>query len=203
VAFNDCLTGSLTSAQVQVSSEGYFGNSTSRYAEFYADGVKIADLCKTCSRCGGFWQGTQTFDVTSAAADNSVQFMVHGTDFVRNQCDWQSSDHSMLVLFKFSWLEDITNQDNTLKKAVIEPSGNPVTYPADQEKITTISSYVRNAPPIFSYFNENGEQITENPAILSNTTMMKLFMVINIDPERPPADYNLEQYIQLRNLKKE
>jgi len=32
---------------------------------------------------------------------------------------------------------------------------------------------------------------------------VRLYMVINVDPNRPPDDYELEQYVQIRNLKEE
>jgi prepilin-type N-terminal cleavage/methylation domain-containing protein len=203
VTFSNFLTGTLTSAQVQVSLEGYFGAS-GRTASVVADGTSLATMCASgCNQCAAAWQGTQTFDVTSQAADNSITLTATGTSLVKNQCSWQTNNHSLLAFFVFSWTEDIPNQDNTLKKGVIKPTGSPVTYPAGQEKITTVSSYVRNAPPIFSYYDSSGNQLTSNPATVSQTTMMKLFMVVNVDPNRPPSDYQLEQYVQLRNLKKE
>jgi len=204
VVFHNFLTpgATLTSAQVQVSLEGYFG-ATGRTADITADGLSLATMCSSgCSQCGQAWQGTQTFDVTAAAADNSIQFAATGTSSVKNLCSWLVNNHSLQAQFVFSWTEDIPNQDNTLKKGVIKPTGSPATYPAAQEKITTISSYVRNVPPIFTYYDGNGNQITTNPAILSNTTMMKLLMVVNVNPARPPSDYQLEQYVQLRNLRK-
>ena len=202
VTFSNFLIGDLTSAQVQVSLEGYFGTS-GRTAALTADGTSLGTMCSSgCSQCGRAWQGTQTFDVTSLAADNLIQFTVTGTSSVKKQCSWQVNNHSLLARFVFSWVEDIPNLDNTLKKGVIEPTGSPVTYPTAQEKITTVSSYVRNAPPIFSYYDSAGNQITSSPATLSDTTMMKLFMVVNVNPARPPSDYQLEQYVQLRNLRK-
>ena len=205
--FSNFLTNgaTLTSAQVQVSLEGYFGTA-SRYAGLTADGTSLSTtMCQSgCSACGGAWQGTQTYDVTTQAADNSVTFKVSATSSVQgNQCTWITSPtkHSFQAQFVFSWTEDIPNQDHTLKKGVIEPTGSPATYPSNQETITTVSSYVRNAPPIFTYFDASGNQLVSNPATLSQTTMMKLFMAVNVDLNRPPSDYQLEQYVQLRNLK--
>jgi len=158
-------------------------------------------MCRSeCTQCAAAWQGTQTYDVTSLAADNTITVGAAATSYVKKQCNWQVNSHSLLARFILSWVEDIPNQDNTLKKGVIKPSGNPIAYPINQEVITTVSSYVRNAPPIFTYYDSAGNQIAANPAILSNTAMMRLFMVINVDPNRPPNDYQLEQYVQLRNL---
>lgn len=203
VTFQNFLTpgASLTLAQVQVSLEGYFGNSN-RYAAIMADSTTLNNsMCQAnCTQCAGAWQGTQTYDVTSLAADNMITFTAAGTSYVQKKCSWQVNNHSLLAKFVLSWTEDIPNQDNTLKKGVIKPVGNPITYPANQETITTISSYVRNAPPIFTYYDANGNLLTDNSQILNKTTMMKLYMVVNVDPNRPPSDYQLEQYVQLRNL---
>lgn len=201
VNFTNFLTGELTHAQVIITTEGYYGTST-RYTELYADGTKLADVCRSgCTQCAGAWQGTQTFDVTTAAADNSIQFTMDSTYNVRPLCNWLNPGHAMKAKFEFSWIEEIPNLDNQLKKGVIQPAGDPVTYPAGQEQVGIVSEYVRNAPPIFTYYDENGDQITSDPAILRDTKMMKLFMVINVNPERAPGDYELEQYVNLRNLK--
>ncbi len=203
MVFSGFLAGILKTAQIRVLTEGYYGRAE-RYAEFFADGAKLGNICASgCSKCAGAWQGTQTYDVAAAAADGSVQFTLDGTSYVSNQCNWVNPGHSLKARFEFSWTEEIPNADHELKKGVIEPVGSPAAYPADQEIITTISRYVRNAPPVFSYYDKNGSQITDDPAILRDTKMMKLFMVVNIDPARPPGDYELEQYVQIRNLKEE
>ena len=202
VTFSNFLTGTLKTAQLQVSAEGDFG-SAQKYATVTADGTTLGNICRTgspCSRCAGTWQGMQTYDVATLAQDNSLQVTITATNSVSNTCSW-GGNHKLKAQFAFSFTEEIPNQDNQLKKGVIHPVGSPVTYPANQEQITTISSYVRNAPPIFTYYDENNALITTDPATTKNTRMMKLLMVVNVDPNRPPNDYQLEQYIQLRNLK--
>ncbi len=32
---------------------------------------------------------------------------------------------------------------------------------------------------------------------------MKVYLVVNVDPNRPPQDFELESFVQLRNLKVE
>lgn len=195
------LTGELKSAQVRVSIEGDLG-SGSEYAEFFVDGIKIDNICQSgCTDCAGAWQGTQTYDVTSAALDGAVQFLVDSTSAVGTSCNWQTWHHSIKAFFEFSWVEEIPNADNQLKKGIIRASGSPPEYYADQEEITVVSFYVRNAPPIFTYYDENGGQITESSAILQDTKMMKLDMIVDVNPLRSPASYELEQWVQIRNLK--
>ena len=203
VAFANFLTGNLKSAKLVVSTEGYYGV-PSRYSELYVDSTKIADMCNSgCTQCAGTWQGTQTFDVTSYAADGALQLMLDSNNSVKNSCSWQTANHAMMATFELSWVEEIPGLGNELRKGVTQPSGNPVTYPANDEQSTVITTYVRNAPPLFTYYDKNGDQITSDPSILTNTKMMRLFMVINVDVNRAPGDYELEQYVQLRNLKDE
>lgn len=201
VVFSDFLTGELKSAQVIVSTEGYYGNSN-RYSNLYVDGAEIDTLCDSgCIQCAGAWQGTETYDVTSYAEDGTIQLMMDSSYNVRNLCSWQTSNHAMTAKFVFSWVEEVPNSGNELRKGVIESAGMPVTYPEANEVSTVITSYVRNAPPIFTYYDGEGNQIVSDPSILTDTKMMRLFMVINVDMNRAPGDYDLEQYVQLRNLK--
>ncbi len=90
----------------------------------------------------------------------------------------------------------------TLKKGVVEPVGIPAVYPSSTEEIHTISTYVRNLPPIFRYFDKQGNELPP-PARRKDTKMMELFLVINVDPNRPPQNFELKTRVQLRNLKKE
>ena len=203
VNFVNFLTGSLKSAQVRVSTEGYYGTS-SRYSEFFAGGVKLDNMCQSgCSQCGGAWQGTKTFDVTAAAANNSIQFNLDSTSSVKALCQWVNPNHSIKGMFEFSFTEEVPNVGNELRRSVIEPSGSPVTYPADQERSSIITYYVRNAPPIFTYYDKDGNQITSDPSILANTKMVRLHMIVNVDVNRAPNDYDLMQFVQIRNLKED
>lgn len=203
VVFNNFLTGTMKLAQVRVSTEGYYGN-PGRYSELYSDGVKLATLCQSdCSQCVGAWQGMQTFDITSAAVDNSIQFTLDSTSSVKAQCQWVNPNHSIKAVFEFSFTEEIPNVGNELRRGIVEPLGDPVTYPANQEQAEIITLYVRNLPPIFTYYDKNGDQITDDPSLLNDTKMVRLFMVVNVNPNRPPDDYDLEQYVQIRNLKEE
>jgi len=211
VSFNNFYTGTLRSAQVRVSTEGYYGT-TSRYSQFRVDGASPINMCldsegrSICSECLGAWQDTRTFDVTSALlnkSEKSVQFSLTGTNSVKPRCDWINTDHSLKAQYEFSFTEEIPNMGHELRRGVTEPSGSPVAYPSNQEQASVITSYVRNAPPIFTYFDKNGIQITDDPSILRDTKMVRLFMVVNINVNRAPDDYDLEQYVQIRSLKEE
>mgnify|MGYP000091241680 CR=1 FL=1 len=114
--------------------------------------------------------------------------------------------------FEFIFYSDIDKDEATervryfidgtnFKKGVIEPVGWPISYPADEERITILSEYVRNSPPIFRYFDGDGNEIIEVPARLKDTKMMQVYLVINVNPNRAPQDFVLESNVQIRNLK--
>lgn len=198
VSFSSFLKGTLKSAQAKISVDGDFGSSN-EYAEIFADGTKLGDICKTgCSDCPGTWQGTSVFDITSKAADNYISFLADTTSRVDPSCP-----HSMKLRVEFSFTEDLAGFTHEFKKGMIEPFGDPVSYPLEQEKISILSSYIRNVPPIFEYFDQNGNKIEDYPARLKDTKLMKVYLVVNADPNRPPQDFELESSVQLRNLKNE
>ncbi len=92
------------------------------------------------------------------------------------------------------------------KKGVINPTGSPVSYITDPvdplylEDVTIISRFVRNLPPIFHYFGGDMSELPA-PARLMDTKLMRLYIVINVDPNQSPNDFILENDVQLRNLK--
>lgn len=198
VSFTDFLSGTLTSAQVKVSVDGDFGLSR-EYAEIFADGQKQGDICRSgCADCPSAWQGTVIYDVRNQTQDNNLQMMADARSDVDPQCP-----HAMKARFEFSFSEDLGGLAHEFRKGVIQPVGNPATYPSGQEQIYVLSSFVRNVPPIFEYFNAQGNKITEYPARLIDTKLMKVFLSVDQGPDRNPPPFELESSVQLRNLKQE
>jgi len=194
VSFSNFFTSNLKSAQVKVSLKGDLGRAN-EIIEIFAEGQKLATLCQSgCTDCPSNWEGTASFDVTSLALDNSISFSADASSRVDPLCPY-----AFKAKFEFSFTEEI--QGTELKKGVIKPLGSPPTYPSDQERITTITSFVRNAPPIFEYFDQAGNKIEDYPARLTETKVMKVFLVVNVDPNSPPNEYQLVSFVQLRNLK--
>lgn len=204
IDFSNFFTGTIESAQLRISVEGDFGASN-EYAVVYIDGTNSGNICQNiCSDCAGAWQGTLTYDVADEAGDNSLQVLVDANSHVGNPCNWINSNHSMKVKAELIWSEEVIGLGNELKRGVIEPSSaQPIEYPLDEEVITVITPYIRNVPPIFTYYDKDGNQIDSSPARLSDTKMMKVFVVVNIDVNRPPNEFELESFAQLRNLKEE
>ena len=77
--------------------------------------------------------------------------------------------------FQFIFYSDIDDDGKTervryfvegsdFKKGVIDPTGWPIKYPKENEVVTILSQYVRNQPPIFRYYDGDGQPIVELPA---------------------------------------
>jgi prepilin-type N-terminal cleavage/methylation domain-containing protein len=86
-------------------------------------------------------------------------------------------------------------------KSTIEPEGFPAIYPPENEIPVVVSNYTRNSPPIFQYYQDDGTELIEMPARKKDTKVMKVFLVININLNRSPQDFELESKVQIRNLK--
>lgn len=86
-------------------------------------------------------------------------------------------------------------------KSTIEPVGFPITYPTDSEVPVVVSNHVRNSPPIFKYYKEDGTELVEMPARKKDTKVMKVYLVINVNLNRSPQNFELESKVQIRNLK--
>lgn len=93
------------------------------------------------------------------------------------------------------------------KKGVIDPAGWPIDYLPENEVVTILSRYVRNgATLVFTYYNGDWPGDTVNnplptPARLKETKLMHVYLIVNVDPNRPPQNFDLESDAQIRNLK--
>jgi len=94
------------------------------------------------------------------------------------------------------------------KKGVVKPTGDPPQYVLTNETITILSTNVRNAVPgpIFTYYNGDWPNDTVNNPLptltrLTETKLMHVYLKVNVNPNRPPDDFELESDAQIRNLK--
>lgn len=205
VNFSDFLQGNLTEAEVKISVEGDLGMNNWECVEVYADGNSLGELCKNqCSDCAASWEGVSTFDVTDLASDGEIQFKADATEEVDAFCDWGHENHSIRAKFNLSWTEDIPQGDGKLKKTVVDYTNSPPGYNATATT-EIISTYVRNSPPIFKYYyfdetEEKLKRIEDYPARLQDTELMKVYLVVDVDPNQKPTPFELSSYSQLRNL---
>lgn len=204
VSFDNFLQGALISAQVKTSLEGDLG-ATNEYVEVFADSRKLDNLCQQsgqCSDCLGAWQGDATFDVTPEAVDGLVQFLADASNQVDPICQWQNPNHSFKANFEFSFSQEVLGQSFQLRRGVVQPAGDPPDYPPDQEGVTTLSFFVRNGPtqPVFEYFDNQNQKIVSQDQRLKDSKMIKIFLIVNANPQRPPQDFQLETYVRPRNI---
>lgn len=88
------------------------------------------------------------------------------------------------------------------------PSGTfPKTYAAGDEITNQIADNIVNTvnDPMFSYYNSDyPEDIINNPvatpANVSEIRLVKIFLKINIDPNRAPDNIQQETFVNFRNL---
>lgn len=204
IDFTEFTVNSVGSAEAEVCVEGDF-NGGNEYAEVYADGDYLGRVCEAgCQQCNNNWEGCTPFDVFSQAGDGSVVFNIDASPAVGSWgggfCDWQEENHAMKAKVELSWTEITSGANLILYKGVTNPSGYPISYPSDEEKITVLSKYVLNQLPVFKYYDGDGNELTA-PARLEQTKMIRTELIINVDPERAPQNYYLESNVQLRNLK--
>ncbi|MEK7130168.1 MAG: hypothetical protein AAB793_00775 [Patescibacteria group bacterium] len=97
----------------------------------------------------------------------------------------------------------LTLTGNNLIKGIIQPVGSPAAYPQGSETTSVIAQYIRNSN-IFSYYDQNftgAENPLTIPVNVSSIRLVRFFLSIDVDPNRPPAAFDLSTNTALRNLK--
>lgn len=96
-------------------------------------------------------------------------------------------------------------EDNTLKKGVIKPTGNPLVYLTSDEKVSESVHYIiPNPPPIFIYYPKdtdiNGTALTLpiDPALVR---LIKVNLTADENPQKPPGPADISIFISIRNLR--
>jgi prepilin-type N-terminal cleavage/methylation domain-containing protein len=93
----------------------------------------------------------------------------------------------------------------TLRRGVTTPTGNPLQYVSANEVLTTIVDGVRNGTtPIFVYYNATysgtGNSLAQPVSVL-DVRLVKINIIIDADPNRPPEPVSVTTQISIRNLK--
>ena len=97
---------------------------------------------------------------------------------------------------------------NTLYRGVTEPvAGLPITYPSGDDTTEVIAQSIANTPadPIFYYYNDDYpadlvNNPLETPVSISAVRMIRVHLMVNIDPLHAPDYTNIESFAELRNL---
>lgn len=95
-----------------------------------------------------------------------------------------------------------------LYRGVAEPiAGLPITYPAADGTTEEIAGSITNtgSDPVFYYYNdEYPTDIVNNPLAtpvsVSDVRMIKVHLMVNIDPLHAPDHINIESFVQFRNI---
>lgn len=94
------------------------------------------------------------------------------------------------------------------KKSVIKPSGSPLVYDVDDAEVSTLVHDVLTLgeSPIFEYFDEtyNGTASTTpltQPVAPIDVRLVKISILIDSDPNKPPEPFEVTTQVTIRNLK--
>lgn len=86
------------------------------------------------------------------------------------------------------------------KKGEIEASGSPLAYNGANETISILSEDVRNGGgAIFNYYNASSTEVADLSQ-LTDIRLVRVNLIVNIDPSRPPEEFTLRSSSQIRNL---
>jgi len=97
--------------------------------------------------------------------------------------------------------------EGELRKGIIEPTGFPVSYPQENEKVKTVAQFIQpSSQPFFTYYNQGWPTDQTNnplssPAPVGEVTLVKISTRINATPARPEGEMTLESAVQIRSLK--
>jgi prepilin-type N-terminal cleavage/methylation domain-containing protein len=130
-----------------------------------------------------------SFPVVSAADNDLVLYSDFNKDNITERLHFYKSGQQVLM--------GVTNPTSTM----------PKTYPAgDQQIITIANSIVNNSStPIFYYYDHNytggaGQNSLTTPVSVSAIRLVKIFLQININPNRAPDNIQMQSFVELRNL---
>jgi len=126
----------------------------------------------------------------------------------------KSADDNDLVVFSDYDKDGITERlhfyknGNQIIMGFRKPSGGlPKTYASGDAGTKIIASNIINnaSTPIFYYYNKDypGDQAhnpVPTPASVSDIRLVKIFLKININPNRAPDSISSESFVELRNL---
>ncbi|MBU1179085.1 hypothetical protein KKB69_02000 [Patescibacteria group bacterium] len=89
------------------------------------------------------------------------------------------------------------------KKSEIQAVGDPPVYQDGEEIISVISDNVRNGVQlVFTYYNASSTEVADLSWI-TDIRLVKVNLVVNVEPNRAPGEFTLTSSAQIRNLKEE
>ena len=96
-------------------------------------------------------------------------------------------------------------QDKELKRGIIKPSGNPLSYnPASEQLITLVGDINNGASPIFEYFDSSYAGTSTplvQPVSITEIRLVRITLKIEKDPNKSLGPLIVTSQVFLRNLK--
>lgn len=99
-------------------------------------------------------------------------------------------------------------QNGSLMRGITEPTATqPVSYPSGDQSVAAVATYVANesSEPVFSYYNDDYPGDTVNnplptPISIQEVRLVRVRLIVNVNPNRAPEETNVESIAELRNL---
>jgi len=130
-----------------------------------------------------------SYPVVSADDNDLVLYSDYNKDGVTERLHFYKSGQSVLM--------GVTNPTNTM----------PKTYPAGDQKVVAIAGHIVNnsSTPFFYYYDNSysggtGQNPLDTPATVSDIRLVKVYLQININPNRAPDNIQMQSFAELRNL---
>jgi hypothetical protein len=130
-----------------------------------------------------------SYPVVSAASNDLVIYSDYDKDGTTERLHFYKNGQNILM--------GITGPNNTM----------PITYPSGDQQTVTMASYIINdaSTPIFYYYNKGypgdaAHNPLSDPVPVSDLRLMKIFLQININPNRAPDNIQMQNFVEMRNL---
>ncbi len=95
--------------------------------------------------------------------------------------------------------------EHELRRGVTPASGDPPAYEDSDEEVTTVAKYIENGnEDIFTYFSQDykgGEDPLPSPVNLVDVTLIRMRLIVDVNPGELPKEIDVKSSVQLRNLK--
>lgn len=163
-----------------------------------------------------YFYRTNSYTIEQAAAITSAQRGIESMIKVMREAAYSSNGAWPIVALATSSMTFYADVDqdpfiervrffldgNSLKRGIIDPSGDPPVY-TNPETISVISDNIRNNEQsvlMFQYYDVNGALMT-NLSRIAEVRFVQSTVVVNINPFRLPNQFTLRSTAALRNLK--
>lgn len=152
-----------------------------------SDAIETADEATTVM--------TKALRETTDGADGSYALVAAEANQLSFYSDIDADANAEEIIYALS--------DTTITQTIIEPTSAPAEYVSANGVTKTVASGIVNGTytgnAIFTYYDLNNALLAE-PITLSEVTLVKIHLDVNVDPNRVPDTHTIETYVQLRNL---